>query len=77
MSGPEWDAEDYEWRPTFLPLMRTRKADKRRFESDPRRAGLLRFAASLSELETPKRTLKTLDDANRLWAYSRAAVGAV
>ena len=74
MSGPEWDAEDYEWRPTFLPLMRTRKADRRRFESDPRRAGLLRFAASVAELDTPKRSLASLDDCDRLRVGTYAQV---
>jgi type III protein arginine methyltransferase len=35
--GYEWEPEDYEWRPTYLPLMRSRRADKRRFIKDDRR----------------------------------------
>lgn len=35
-SGYEWDVEDYEWRPTYLPLMRARVADKNRFMKDER-----------------------------------------
>ena len=73
MRGPDWDASDLEWRPTYLPMMRARRADRRGFESDPRRAGMLRVAAAAAELDAPKRSLATLDDDARLEAYARAA----
>ena len=73
MRGPDWDARDLEWRPTFLPMMRAKRVDRRAFESDPRRAGILRVAAAAAELDAPKRALATLDDDARLEAYARAA----
>ena len=73
-SGYEWDVEDYEWRPTYLPLMRARVADKRRFMRDERRAMALNFAAAAAELDAPKKTLPALRDQPRLDAYAAAAV---
>ena len=72
MSGPDWDAEDYEWRPTFLPQMCTRKLDPSRFELDPGRQNIIKYAVSLSELAAPKRALKILDDNVRIAAYTDA-----
>ena len=72
--GYEWEPEDYEWRPTYLPLMRSRRADKRRFIKDDRRNVALNFAAATAELDAPKRTLLALGDRSRLDAYADAAV---
>ena len=72
--GYEWEPEDYEWRPTYLPLMRSRRADKRRFIKDDRRNVALNFAAATAELDAPKRTLLALGDRARLDAYADAAV---
>ena len=73
-SGYEWDVEDYEWRPTYLPLMRARVADKKRFMKDERRAMALNFAVAAAELDAPKKTLPALRDRCRLDAYAAAAV---
>ena len=63
--------EDYEWRPTYLPLMRARVADKKRFMKDERRAMALNFAVAAAELDAPKKTLPALRDRCRLDAYAR------
>ena len=36
MSGPDWDLEDYEWRPTFIPQMCMRKLGADRLRWIPR-----------------------------------------
>ena len=37
LGGPDWDVEDYAWRPTFLPIARSKKIDYERFMEDPRK----------------------------------------
>ncbi|OUS43892.1 molecular co-chaperone STI1 [Ostreococcus tauri] len=72
MNGPDWDIEDYEWRPTFLPQMCLRKIDASRFQEDPGRLNVINYAMSLADLAAPKRSLKILDDTIRMAAYNDA-----
>ena len=72
MSGPDWDLEDYEWRPTFIPQMCMRKLDASRFEMDPSRLAIINYAQAVSDLAAPKKALKVLDDQVRLAAYVEA-----
>ena len=46
------------WRPTFLPLMRTRVARREAFEKDHRRLGMLRHAALVAELDAPRNAMR-------------------
>ena len=73
MSGPEWDVEDQDWRPTFAPNARLSFLNRRRFDGDPRRAGVLAHFKNLAELAAPKTSLAALGDAERVRAYARAA----
>ena len=73
MSGPEWDVEDHEWRPTFAPGARLSSLSRRRFEEDPRRAGVLAHFKNLADLAAPKASLVALGDVERTRAYARAA----
>ena len=73
MSGPEWDVEDQDWRPTFAPNARLSFLNRRRFDDDPRRAGVLAHFKNLAELAAPKTSLAALGDAERVRAYARAA----
>ena len=73
MSGPEWDVEDQEWRPTFAQNARLSVLNKRAFAKDPRRAGVLAHFKNLAELAAPKLSLQALDDEERTRAYARAA----
>ena len=73
MSGPEWDVEDHEWRPTFAPGARLSSLNRRAFDEDPRRAGVLAHFKNLAELAAPKLSLAALGDAERTRAYARAA----
>eukprot|EP00854_Cymbomonas_tetramitiformis_P027859 gene27859-34418_t len=77
MTGPDWEAEDYEWRPTFLPGMRLRPIDKEVFESDPKRKMIVGYAAALAELDEPKRALGTLVDTARVNAFTEAVTRVV
>ena len=72
LGGPEWDMEDYEWRPTFIPQMCTRKLDSARFEMDPARLNMITYAQAIAELATPKKALKVLEDTVRVAAYRDA-----
>ena len=73
MQGPaDYDATAYEWRPTFLPLMRTRVARREAFEKDHRRLGMLRHAALVAELDAPRNAMRALEDAERTRAYADA-----
>ena len=72
LSGPDWEVEDYEWRPTFIPQMCLRKLDPSRFEMDPGRLNLINYATALAELSAPKKVLDILDDDVRIAAYKEA-----
>ena len=71
MSGPDWELEDYEWRPTFIPQMCLRKLDASLFDMDPGRLNIIAYAQALSELTAPKKALKLLEDGVRIAAYKR------
>jgi predicted RNA methylase len=73
MSGPDWDVEDQEWRPTFAQNARLSVLNKSAFAKDPRRAGVLAHFKNLAELAAPKLSLQALDDEERTRAYARAA----
>lgn len=73
MSGPEWDVEDQEWRPTFAQNARLSVLNKHAFAKDPRRAGVLAHFRNLAELAAPKLSLQALDDEERTRVYARAA----
>ena len=73
MSGPEWGVEDQYWRPTFAPNARLSFLNRRQFDDDPRRAGVLAHFKNLAELAAPKTSLVALGDAERVRAYARAA----
>ena len=73
MSGPEWDVEDQEWRPTFAQNARLSVLNRAEFDRDPRRAGVLAHFKNLAELAAPKLSLAALDDEERTRAYARAA----
>ena len=70
MSAPEWEVEDYEWRPTFLPAMRARRLEK---ERRPMGAYIAGYVNAIAELEQPKRALAAIDDAPRCRAFREAA----
>jgi len=72
MSGPDWELEDYEWRPTFIPQMCLRKLDASLFDMDPGRLNIIAYAHALSELGAPKKALKLLEDNVRIAAYKEA-----
>mmetsp|Transcript_10017 Transcript_10017/g.37155 ORF Transcript_10017/g.37155 Transcript_10017/m.37155 type:complete len:1193 (+) Transcript_10017:197-3775(+) len=71
MSGPEWDVDENEWRPTFPPNARAKKVDPSAFDFDNRRGGALAHARTLAELAAPKNALAGLDDTGRLAVYAR------
>ena len=76
LGGPDWDVEDYAWRPTFLPIARSKKIDYERFMEDPRKRGVVNYAIGLAELSSPKTEIcKGLVDFERFRAYEKAIGG--
>ncbi|KFM25022.1 Protein arginine N-methyltransferase 7 [Auxenochlorella protothecoides] len=71
MTGPRWDLEDLDWRPTFLPSMKTRP--RPRAPSSPHSTLLRSYLSSLADLAGPKAALTTLADSRR-WAQYEAAL---
>lgn len=72
LGGPDWDVEDYAWRPTFLPIARSKKIDYERFMEDPRKRGVVNYAIGLAELSSPKTEIcKGLVDFERFRAYEK------
>ena len=72
MSAPEWEIEDYEWRPTFLPAMRSRPVDAVKFNANSTAGYMTGYINAIAELEHPKKALEILDDAQRCAAYRHA-----
>ncbi|KAK9863045.1 hypothetical protein WJX84_000363 [Apatococcus fuscideae] len=77
MAGPDWELEDYEWRPTYLPSMRLRPVDRSRIFRDPRRRMLADYINALADLAHPKAALPILQDDARILSYERAVQEAV
>lgn len=73
MTSPDWDIEDYDWRPTFLPRLRqtavnTKFTDKHK----PHLKALASYVRALGELETPKPCLSSYVDVARIQGYTAA-----
>ena len=72
LGGPDWGVEDYAWRPTYLPIARSKKIDYERFMEDPRKKGIVHYAIGLAELSAPKvEVSKALVDFGRFRAYEK------
>lgn len=75
------DLDDYDWRPTFLPSMRSCALDATQFFIKPCNRLFAAYAARVAVLEQPKRALRVLGrDDGRMPAFRdavmRAAAGA-
>eukprot|EP00232_Nephroselmis_pyriformis_P030673 CAMPEP_0182852400 /NCGR_PEP_ID=MMETSP0034_2-20130328/144_1 /TAXON_ID=156128 /ORGANISM="Nephroselmis pyriformis, Strain CCMP717" /LENGTH=329 /DNA_ID=CAMNT_0024983105 /DNA_START=26 /DNA_END=1012 /DNA_ORIENTATION=+ len=62
MIAPDWDPDDYEWRPTWLPSKRTTPVDKDRYEKDTRMKVMTRLVAEMFDLQAPKNSLLVAED---------------
>lgn len=63
MTAPEWDLDDLEWRPTWLPSLRSLPVDALEWVSaDPKRGALLSYISAISDLSAPKKSIKILED---------------
>ncbi len=66
MTAPEWDLDDLEWRPTWLPSLRSLPVDAEEWiRADPKRGALLSYISALSDLSAPKKSIKILEDDTR------------
>eukprot|EP00889_Picochlorum_renovo_P007052 jgi/Picre1/34082/NNA_001557.t1 len=73
MTAPDWELEDLEWRPTWIPNLRRTPIDAKEYlKSDQRRTGLLSYVAALSDLAAPKDCIKVLEDHTRLSWFAKA-----
>jgi len=76
MAAPDWELEDLEWRPTFLPGMKLvpqkQKNNRNNEQQDPRRRLLLSYLEALADLAAPKAAIPILQDSTRLEAYQLA-----
>ncbi|QDZ17548.1 S-adenosyl-L-methionine-dependent methyltransferase [Chloropicon primus] len=80
MQSPDFDMEDYDWRPTFFPRARFRasgKAGKRIAESKPYVKAVVNYCKALSELEAPRRDLRSLSYSKMLDCYEEAIKSAL
>eukprot|EP00887_Chlorella_sp_A99_P004798 scaffold4.g4798.t1 len=80
MVGPDWELEDLEWRPTFLPGMKLAPQRRDAFLADPRHRLLVDYLNALADLAHPKQrlisrhlvqVLAILADVPRLEAYDQ------
>ena len=71
MAAPDWELEDLEWRPTFLPGM---KLNKSQAVMDSKRKLLLSYLEGLADLAAPKAALAILEDTERLEFFQSALV---
>lgn len=72
MTGPDWELEDLDWRPTFLPSMR---AASGRLLADGQHRSLARaYILQLADLAAPKAALEVLSDEPRWRALESALV---
>lgn len=63
MTAPEWELDDLEWRPTWLPSLRSLPVSASDWiQSEPKRGGLLSYLSALSDLSAPKKSIKVLED---------------
>ncbi|KAK9803026.1 hypothetical protein WJX72_005333 [[Myrmecia] bisecta] len=72
MAAPEWELDDYEWRPTFLPTMKLRPLRKAEIEANPQKRMLMNYVTALADLAHPKAALRVLHDDVRLSAFEDA-----
>ncbi|KAL4447971.1 hypothetical protein ABPG75_005190 [Micractinium tetrahymenae] len=77
MVGPDWELEDLEWRPTYLPAMRLKPLRPETALADPKRHLLTGYVSALADLSHPKQSLRTLEDLPRLQAYQRGITAAL
>ena len=78
MSAPDWDMDDYEWRPSFFQQQRLRPADVERQLGSKVAQTMQRYCRGIGELERPRKVhAQLLRDAPRFAAYERALSGAL
>lgn len=68
---PTREADDHEWRPTFMPHMKLSALSTAEF-SKPSLRFLATFAAQIAFLDQPKRALRVLRDERLMHAYQLA-----
>eukprot|EP00210_Caulerpa_lentillifera_P001723 g1655.t1 len=77
MTCPNWELEEYEWRPTFLSSMKLERTCSAVFEEDSCSKILMPFLKSLSDLATPKDCIEILMDGDRLEFYEQELKSAI
>ncbi|GAB4824134.1 hypothetical protein N2152v2_011180 [Parachlorella kessleri] len=77
MTAPDWELDDLEWRPTFLPYMKLKPISQAAVLRDPKRRLLVSYLGALADLAHPRQALALLMDDRRAGAYQQALQAAV
>ncbi|KAK9846546.1 hypothetical protein WJX81_006344 [Elliptochloris bilobata] len=77
MAAPDWELEDYDWRPTFFPGSKLERMDRRALMADPHASALAAHLAALADLAAPKAALAALRDEVRSSALEAACRSAM
>ena len=75
MQSPDFEMEDFDWRPTFFPRARLKvQRDAASVKARPYARAIMNYCKALADLESPRRDLKVLSNPALVDAY-QAAIG--
>ena len=77
MQSPNFEMEDFDWRPTFFPSSRLRRRGERSSTDSSYVAAVAGYCRRLFDLESPRRDLGLLSQGGLLGAYEAALAAAL
>ena len=83
MQSPDFEIEDYDWRPTFFPRARYKiqqqptRVDSLTSKSSSYSKLVINYCTALADLESPRRDVKALSNLSVLEGYERAIQSAL
>jgi len=78
MQSPNFEIEDFDWRPTFFPRGRFRaQKNVESIKAKPYAKAVMNYCNALADLESPRRDLKRLSHAEMLDCYEAAMKAAL
>eukprot|EP00884_Botryococcus_braunii_P000959 jgi/Botrbrau1/10864/Bobra.0025s0041.1 len=75
--APDWELDDYDWRPTFFPQYKLEPLTKGLVFEDPKAHSLANYVNALADLAGPKNALPLLRDEAALSAFDSSIRDAV
>ena len=78
MQSPNFEIEDYDWRPTFFPRSRLKpQKNVKDLKQKPYAKAVINYCNALADLESPRRDLKVLSNLRMLDCYEAAIKAAL